>query len=63
MVVGVKFLDGVDWLDAVGFHHLVGYKRVKGGNLHAETFGYACHVAAHLTVCVDAESLAFQLCS
>ena len=53
----------MEWGESVSSYHVVANKWVKGTDFHTKSLGYARHVASHLAISVDSQSLVFQLCA
>ena len=58
-----QLLLRVDSMNASLLYGSLGAEGIVGIDLHAEAFGYACHVAAHVAEGEDAEALALELCA
>ena len=61
LVVLIQFLDAVHRCYAGGCHVFILHPWVESRHLHSKTLSYACHVAAHLPECVNAQRLALKL--
>lgn len=59
-VVAVEFVDAVDGGDSGCGDDFVGAIGVDGGDVHAESAGDACYVAADLSECLNAEGFVFE---
>ena len=61
VIAGIKLLNGVDRLNAVGNHNIIRTIRIVSRNLHTYSFGDTGNVAPHLTVSLKTEAFAFHL--
>lgn len=60
LVLLIELLDGVNGGHAGLFHDCVGAEGVESRDAHAESAGYAGHVATHLAEGLDAEGLVLE---
>ena len=60
LVVFVEVFNGFYACNIGCGHHLCGAVGVECAHIHAEALGYAGHIAAHLTECMDTERFILQ---